>query len=151
MDIIFNLQYWYICSKYLNMCITLFLLISFFCSCNEKQKAAEPAQNPLYEEVMAIHDQVMPEMTTIHNLKKDLKALEKPETKDIILAQVKGLNDADEAMMTWMAAFKVPEDKTQDEAYLLLEKEKIKQVSVLMYASMESAKKMIDSLQIQNK
>lgn len=52
-----------------------------FCSCNEKQKAAEPAQNPLYEEVMAIHDQVMPEMTTIHNLKKDLKALEKPETK----------------------------------------------------------------------
>jgi len=67
------------------------------------------------------------------------------------LAQVKGLNDADEAMMTWMAAFKVPEDKTQEEAYLLLEKEKIKQVSVLMYASMESAKKMIDSLQIQNK
>jgi len=67
MDIIFNLQYWYICSKYLNMRITLFVLISFFCSCNEKQKAAEPAQNPLYEEVMAIHDQVMPEMTTIHN------------------------------------------------------------------------------------
>lgn len=129
----------------------IFLSLLIFSSCKEKQNSSETAQNKLYDEVMAIHDQVMPEMTTIHNLKKDLKAIEKPETKDIILQQVKELNDADEAMMTWMAAFKVPEDKTQEDAYLLLEKEKIKQVSDLMYASMDRAKKLIDSLQIQNK
>ncbi len=129
----------------------IFLFLLIFSACKEKQKSAETEQNQLYKEVMAIHDQVMPEITTIHNLKKDLKAIEKPETKDIILQQVKELNDADEAMMTWMAAFKVPEDKTQEEAYLLLEKEKIKQVSDLMYASMDRAKKLIDSLQIQNK
>ena len=129
----------------------IFLFLLIFSACKEKQKSAETDQNQLYKEVMAIHDQVMPEITTIHNLKKDLKAIEKPETKDIILHQVKELNDADEAMMTWMAAFKVPENKTQEEAYLLLEKEKIKQVSDLMYASMDRAKKLIDSLQIQNK
>jgi hypothetical protein len=129
----------------------IFLSLLAFSACKENQKTTETAQNQLYEEVMAIHDQVMPEMTTILNLKKDLKAIEKPETKDIILQQVKELNDADEAMMTWMAAFKVPEDKTQEEAYLILEKEKIKQVSDLMYASMDRAKKLIDSLQIQNK
>lgn len=129
----------------------IFLFLLIFSACKEKQNSAETEQNQLYKEVMAIHDQVMPEITTIHNLKKDLKAIEKPETKDIILHQVKELNDADEAMMTWMAAFKVPEDKTQEEAYLLLEKEKIKQVSDLMYASMDRAKKLIDSLQIQNK
>jgi hypothetical protein len=129
----------------------IFLFLLIFSACKETQKSAEPEQNQLYKEVMAIHDQVMPEITSIHNLKKDLKAIEKPETKDIILHQIKELNDADEAMMTWMAAFKVPDDKTQEEAYLLLEKEKIKQVSDLMYASMDRAKKMIDSLQIQHK
>ncbi len=133
------------------MRLTLLLLLLIFYSCKEKQKATETAQNPLHEEVMAIHDQVMPEMTTIHNLKKDLKAIEKPETKEIILNQIKELNDADEAMMAWMAAFKVPEDKTLEGAYLLLEKEKIKQVSDMMYSSMDRAKKMIDSLQILNK
>ena len=133
------------------MRLTLLMLLLIFYACNEKQKAAKTVQTPLYEEVMAIHDQVMPEMTTIHNLKKDLKAMEKPEIKDIILNEIKELNDADEAMMSWMAAFKVPEDKTQEEAYLLLEKEKIKQVSDIMYSSMDRAKKMIDSLQILNK
>jgi len=60
---------------------------------------------------MAIHDKVMPEMGKIHSLKKQLKAIEVPQANEIILDHVKELNDADEAMMTWMADFKVPKTK----------------------------------------
>ena len=125
--------------------------ILYFASCKHNHKTSASSDQPLYQEVMAIHDKVMPEMSTIHQLKKDLKALEKPETREIILNHVKELDDADEAMMSWMADFKIPEDKNKEEGYLLSEKEKIKQVSDVMYGSMERAKQLIDSLQIQNK
>jgi hypothetical protein len=50
-------------------------------------------------------------------------------------------------MMTWMAEFKVPEDKTAATSYLQTEKIKIQRVSDDMYLSMDEAKKLIDSLQ----
>lgn len=95
---------------------------------------------------MAIHDAVMPEMTTIHKLKKELKAIENPGAKSIILDNIKDLNDADEAMMTWMADFKVPDDKSQEESYLQAEKVKIQAVSDQMYGAMKTAATLIDSL-----
>ena len=58
-----------------------FLVLS---SCKENAKI-ENQESPLYKEVMEIHDAVMPEMSTIHTIKKDLKAIETPETKDLIL------------------------------------------------------------------
>jgi hypothetical protein len=63
-------------------------------------------ESPLYKEVMAIHDAVMPEITTIHNLKKALKAAQDDSNKEMVLAHIIKLNEADEAMMSWMAAFK---------------------------------------------
>ncbi|MBK9583926.1 MAG: hypothetical protein IPO48_19160 [Saprospiraceae bacterium] len=33
------------------------------------------SESPLYKDVMAIHDKVMPEMGKIHSLKKQLKAI----------------------------------------------------------------------------
>jgi len=95
---------------------------------------------------MAIHDKVMPEMSKIHSLKKQLKAIEVPQANEIILDHVKELNDADEAMMTWMADFKVPEDQAQHDEYLKAEKVKIQQVSDQMYGAMDKASKLIDSL-----
>jgi hypothetical protein len=88
----------------------------------------------------------MPEMTTIHALKRDLKAIEKPETKDIIIKNIIALDNADEAMMRWMADFKVPEDKSQEAEYLKKEKEVIQSVSDQMYASIHQAQKLLDSL-----
>ncbi len=66
--------------------VLTFLLLIF--ACKEKQTDIVINNSPLYDKVMAIHDKVMPEMTTIHALKRDLKAIEKPETKDIIIKNI---------------------------------------------------------------
>lgn len=104
------------------------------------------AKSPLYDEVMEVHDAVMPEMSTIHKLKKELKAIENPDTKSIILTKIKELNDADEAMMTWMADFKNPEDPATATPYLTAEKAKIQGVSDQMYAAIATATTLLDSL-----
>ncbi|MFZ1525359.1 MAG: hypothetical protein WAT22_11125 [Saprospiraceae bacterium] len=124
--------------------VLTFLLLIF--ACKEKQTDIVINNSPLYDKVMAIHDKVMPEMTTIHALKRDLKAIEKPETKDIIIKNIIALDNADEAMMSWMADFKVPEDKSQEAEYLKKEKEVIQSVSDQMYASIHQAQKLLDSL-----
>ncbi|MBK9568306.1 MAG: hypothetical protein IPO37_25060 [Saprospiraceae bacterium] len=124
--------------------VLTFLLLIF--ACKEKQTDIVINNSPLYDKVMAIHDKVMPEMTTIHALKRDLKAIEKPETKDIIIKNIIALDNADEAMMRWMADFKVPEDKSQEAEYLKKEKEVIQSVSDQMYASIHQAQKLLDSL-----
>ena len=123
-----------------------FLVLS---SCKENAKI-ENQESPLYKEVMEIHDAVMPEMSTIHTIKKDLKAIETPETKDLILKNVKALDDADEAMMSWMAEFKLPDDKSGETAYLESEKIKISKVSDAMYASIKNGKQVLDSLKTLN-
>ena len=124
--------------------VLTFLLLIF--ACKEKQTDIVINNSPLYDKVMAIHDKVMPEMTTIHALKRDLKAIEKPETKDIIIKNIIALDNADEAMMSWMADFKVPEDKSQEAEYLKKEKEVIQSVGDQMYASIHQAQKLLDSL-----
>lgn len=118
-------------------------------SCKDAVKT-EKEESPLYKEVMEIHDAVMPEMSTIHAIKRDLKAIETDRTKDLILSNVKALDDADEAMMTWMAAFKLPTEKSIEKEYLEAEKVKISQVSDLMYKSIKNGKHVLDSLKSLN-
>ena len=125
------------------------IALLLFTSCKETIKP-ETQESPLYKEVMEIHDAVMPEMSTIHAIKRDLKSIETPETKEVILQNIKALNDADEAMMAWMAAFKLPEDKSSEKEYLEAEKIKISQVSELMYTSIKNGKHVLDSLKTLN-
>ena len=113
---------------------------------NHHSQEAEESRSPLYNEVMTIHDAVMPEMSTIHNLKKELKAAELPGNKGIILNKIKALNEADEAMMSWMAEFKSPEDHSKAEEYLKAEKVKIQAVSDQMHSAIETATVLLDSL-----
>lgn len=123
-----------------------------FISCQNKTKEVQTEQtagseNPLYQEVMAIHDAVMPEMGTIHAYKKELKILKNSfSNENKILDAIQLLNQADDGMMDWMAAFKVPVNKDSVQIYLEQEKIKIQKVSDDMYASMSSAKILIDSL-----
>lgn len=98
---------------------------------------------------MAIHDSVMPEMSTIHSLKRDLKAIENADKKDLVYKKIKDLDEADEAMMSWMASFKVPDDTSVVESYLRGEKEKISVISNLMFQSINDARGLLDSLQTQ--
>ena len=110
----------------------LFLLcvLGFLMACKPNLK--DPKVKSLYDEVMVIHDDVMPEISTIHKLKKKLKKYADDDSS--IFGMMKELDDADEAMMSWMSdfgKFKTLKDESQDVkiSYLTEEKQKISDVS----------------------
>jgi len=120
-------------------CISLFL----FTACQLKKSE----QDKMYIEVMEIHDDVMPEMSTIHRLKKQLKAIDTTAVNSpnytTILHHLNALEKADEGMMGWMAEFSNPTLETDEmEAIKYLKKEKIKisEVRDQMRESIASAK-----------
>jgi hypothetical protein len=127
-------------------------LILVFISCKEKVKETVQ-EDPQYLEVMEIHDAVMPEMANIHRIKRELKAIQKDHTdaSQFITENIKALDYADEAMMGWMAEFKMPENDAEKAAYLEKEKQKIQAVSDEMYAAIRAGSALLDSLQGTNK
>lgn len=122
----------------------LFALLTL-AACKHSHPGME--DNPLYVEVMAVHDSIMPKMSDIHSLKKDLNQYTESEARDKVLSTISELDKADEAMMNWMANFKVPEDKTQIESYLNAQKVEISSVAEQMYTAIQQATVLRDSLQ----
>lgn len=127
---------------------SLVLLSFFFITCKSHVNNAPPQNNPLLDEVMLIHDKVMPETATIHAYIRELKDLNLNEAKDIIYQNIQSLEIADEAMMSWMADFKVPEDSILSKDYLITEKNKIANISDGMYVAIKRARIVIDSLKV---
>lgn len=106
--------------------------LSIITACNQKNRVEK-----LKAEVMAIHDEVMPEMGTLMNLQKELKdKISDLDTTDKSMADslrrlVKQLEEADEAMMQWMRNYKDPSpERSEKEAleYLESKKESITEV-----------------------
>ena len=130
-----------------------FLLILTFFSCNsgtggsssENQKIED-----LHEEVLAIHDEVMPKMSALTSLQgqlserlKNLKSqeeidIEKVKETNKILGE---LNRAENAMWDWMDGFSkldsVPDE--EKERFLMGEKISAEGMRDLMLSSMQSA------------
>ena len=78
------------------------LFLSF--SCKEEKKAPEGSSQ--MEEVMAIHDEVMPKMSTIGKLVGELKPkVDSTEMGQKYEVAMKDLQDANTAMMDWMKEF----------------------------------------------
>jgi len=131
--------------------LTIFGIVFLFMSCKHDHKHhnhGEVSVMPaLYDTVMYIHDAVMPETNTIHKIRKALKETTTEGDRSPILDQIKYLDEAEDAMMDWMAEFTVPEDKTQQNDYLQSEKAKIQNVSDLMYDAIKKGQTMLDSLQ----
>jgi len=139
--------------KFVANILFLGLLISISCqnkSGNHEQETA--ASNPnqaLYDQVMAVHDEVMPKTDEIYRLKKELKekvaktpdlVVEKKKQLDQIIAE---LDSADHSMMDWMHKFNpLPDSVDQEKAreYLENEMEKIKKVRELINGSIQKAK-----------
>lgn len=103
----------------------------------------------LYDQVMDIHDEIMPRVEDIYQLKKQLQekvssttnldANTKLELEQVIVQ----LDSADHSMMDWMHTFRPLPDSVDQEkarAYLESEIEKIKKVRELMNESIEKAK-----------
>jgi len=111
--------------------VSLFTLLVFSC----KPDLSNPEVEKLYKEVMVIHDEVMPEISTIHKLKKKIRKSD--GESEVSLSLIKELDDADESMMSWMSdfgKFRSMDDASSEEkiAYLNSEKKKISEVSRIM-------------------
>ncbi len=103
----------------------------------------------LYEEVMAVHDEVMPKTEEIYKLKKELKdkiastpnlASEKKKQLEQLISE---LDSADRSMMDWMHHFTPLPDTAKIEAareYLENEMEKIKMVREQINGTLQKVK-----------
>lgn len=95
------------------------------------------ANQALYDEVMKIHDEVMPKMNDIYKIKQDLKK-KLDETKDLseekkkeLEQTIAQLDSASEGMMVWMREFNpLPDSLGEEKAreYLEDEMERVKKV-----------------------
>lgn len=126
--------------------IIIALLTSLTLSC-DRMENTEYSQ--LYDEVMEIHDDVMPKMRDIHKAKKQIKKLKNTELTEEISQQITSLDAADEAMMSWMANFKKPkmENMADNITYLKEQKESITQVRDVMLNTIEEAETFIKNNQ----
>jgi len=134
--------------------LTLFLLAACGKSGQHQHHDEEESDstNPnqaLYDQVMDIHDEVMPRSDEIYQLKKELQdridntptgvADKKKELSQLIAE----LDSADHSMMDWMHKFKpLPDSANQELAreYLENEMERIKEVRALVNGSLQKAK-----------
>jgi len=135
--------------KSITLNASLFAMIIVLASCgNHAQNDAEDEHDhndaieeggnqALYDQVMAIHDEVMPKMNDLYKLKEELKdkIAQTPAMPDAKKAEIEGtiakLDSASENMMIWMRNFNpLPDSLGEDQAkeYLENEMEKIKGV-----------------------
>jgi len=109
----------------------------------------ESGNQALYDEVMKVHDEVMPKMDDIYKMKEELKnqIANTPDMvedrKKEIEAAISKLDSASEGMMVWMRNFNpLPDSLGEEQAkeYLENEMEKVKKVKDDVLESLENAK-----------
>ena len=112
---------------------------------------SDDAVEQTYAEVLAMHDEVMPKMSTLSGLEMTIQETVKDSTYsqfalDSLHRSLDQLGMAEEAMWEWMNQFKKPEDTDKEAAlrYLSEKKMSINQVGEAMNSSMESAQALID-------
>ncbi len=105
--------------------LSIFLVLFLLSACKQEKKTPEgPSQ---MEQVMAIHDEVMPKMGTLGKLVGELKSkVDTTETGVQYEAAMKDLQEANKAMMDWMMAFgnRFDSDEILDGKELTEEKQK---------------------------
>lgn len=134
--------------------LALFLVL--LVGCNTKSDNGDDSHNAhdspnqaLYDEVMKVHDEVMPKMNDIYKLKEDLKkdiadapGMVESKRKEIESAILQ-LDAASEAMMDWMRNFNpLPDSLGEENAreYLEVQKVKVDKVKEEMLRAIDEAK-----------
>jgi len=130
----------------------LFLLALLFIisACNSEKKE----QQELFDEVMLLHDEVMPKMGSLRGLSAELSLKADSLAQDSITNSTlkvdemrrlsKKLKDANEGMMEWMRQFEQVEEGTPHGEviqYLTAQREQIQKVRDDMLNSKEEAEK----------
>ena len=142
-----------------NILHLLFIVCAFSISCKEKSsdhddhdmpsEAVESSPNEaLYNEVMKIHDEVMPKMNDIYKYQQELKTkINSPNISDQqrkeLTALLNRLDSAGEGMMVWMRQFNpIPDSVGEEKAriYLEGEMEKVKRVREDIVQALEQVK-----------
>ena len=146
--------------------ITIFLFILSACGTQENKNnsnttvSADELRNNSYQEVIALHDEVMPKMQNIISLQERIQiridSLTEIDSTLAVLEELTKLNNdlasADKSMMDWMHQFnsKINSNDVSDEvamAYLEEQKVKILEVKELMNNSIDSATEYFESHQ----
>lgn len=90
--------------NHLNKIALLFILVFSF-SCKQEKKTDEEKPTQM-EQVMIVHDEVMPKMGTISKLVAELKSkVDSTETGMEYQAAMRDLQKANKSMMDWMMGF----------------------------------------------
>ena len=133
-----------------------FLLLSIlFLACREEKKTNENETNSKMELVMEIHDEVMPEMSTIGKLVGELKPMaDSTEQGREYRDAMEDLQAAHKAMMDWMRGFGDRFDSeeilhgkklsAQKQEWLLEEEVKVKALRDQINGSIERAKQLLE-------
>lgn len=134
--------------------ILIFSLAIIALACGRFSSSELSEQQALWDEVMKVHDEVMPKMGLITNAEKELKvaAKELPENLNASeIDEIQGyLTKSEEEMWTWMHDLQKLEDlqanKTHEEIieYLNEQKKSIDQVKFNMELSVKKANKMVE-------
>ena len=135
---------------------TLACVIVLFTTTNCKNKTQElPIETSQMQEVLAIHDEVMPKMGTIGNLISQIdEELKQTDSTEALINASQDLKDSHTAMMDWMKEFgerfdsdeilkgKALSDEKQ--SYLDEEETKIKALRDKMNSSIKNAQELLE-------
>ena len=124
----------------------LMTILMFLFSCQDK---TPQELDLMYNAVMEVHDEVMPKMRDINRGKKALRKIENSALDSLIADAIVALDDADEAMMAWMAQFKKPdpEDLPRAKAYYEEQMMAIQEVKDQMLSAIDNANKIVEQNQ----
>lgn len=137
--------------------VIVLLGVVISCSGKGNQPSSSIAQGavpkdlqPLYEEILAVHDEVMPELNTIASLQEQMKnkldelRVAPADTEALKEANriLGDLNKAENAMWSWMHNFSKLDSIADAEksAFLEVEKMSVNSMKELMLSSIEQAR-----------
>jgi len=146
--------------------ISTILLGILFAACNgessstrENNGAQDPAAEK-WESIMAVHDEVMPKMSSINQISRKLRAYAEQhpdmpaERREEIESTVQQLSEAEEGMMKWMSQApsqykKLREEKSEEALMQFLEEQEavIKKVRANMLQAIDDGKALLSTLQ----
>ena len=110
---------------------------------HQEETTTESTNDALYDEVMKIHDEVMPKMNDLYKMKEALKKqlTDTPNLTDDkrkeLEAEIAKLEEASKSMMVWMREFNPPADSLGEEV-----------VKQYLESQLEAVKKVKESIQL---
>jgi hypothetical protein len=122
--------------------IAFIVLLGSLVACDKKEK-------PLYDQVMDIHDEVMPKVGDLYKKRKHLqdsitKTADMPAEKRAEFEKtIQTLETAEKSMMDWMHNFNPPEptEKKAYQKYMESELVKVKEMRETVLRAIENAEK----------